>query len=148
MKKKILLSLIVIFLILTLAGCGNKEKIEEVIDNYYLALSNRQYELAQTYCIEGGSKYKYAEKLRKEQGNNYLYPMIKTTFTPCITKWGWIKRGDTSCFPNTTVSTEMVITATDILGVTKTGWELGMSTTKTTPSVEFLDKVNGVWKLK
>lgn len=137
MKKKILLSLVILFLILTLVGCGDKEKITEVINNYWLALSNRQYELAQTYCISDGSKYKYAEKLRKEQD-----PTIKMTFTPCITKWGWVEAGDAF------VSTEMVITATDILGVTKTGWELGMSTTETFPSVEFLTKVDGIWKLK
>ena len=105
MKKIILLSVLIIFLVLILTGFGNKEAIEKVIDDYWLALSNRQYELAQTYCIEGGSGYKYAEKLRKEQD-----PTIKTTFTPCITKWGWVKRGDAF------VSTEMVITATDILG--------------------------------
>lgn len=140
MKKKILLPLIVIFLILTLVGCGNKEKIEEVIDNYWLALSNRQYELARTYCVPDGSKYKYSEFLQKEQDS-----MISITFTPCITKWNWGGGvGSTDAF----LSTEMVITATDILGVTKTGWELGMSTTETTPSVEFLDKVNGIWKLK
>lgn len=137
MKKRILLSFSVVFLVLILTGCGDKEKISKVIDDYWLALSNRQYELAQTYCIEGGSRYKYAEKLRKEQE-----PMIETTFTPCITKWGWVKRGDAF------VSTEMVINATDILGVTKTGWERGMSTTETTPSVEFLSKVNRAWKLK
>lgn len=105
MKKIILLSVLIIFLVLILTGCGDKEKISKVIDDYWLALSNRQYELAQTYCIEGGSRYKYAEKLRKEQD-----PTIKTTFTPCITKWRWAKRGDAF------VSTEMVITATDILG--------------------------------
>jgi len=36
-------------------------------------------------------------------------------------------------------STEMVITATAILG---------MSATETSPSVEFLDKAGGTWKLK
>jgi len=137
MKKIILLSVLIIFLVLILTGCGDKEKISKVIDDYWLALSNRQYELAQTYCIEGGSSYKYAEKLRKERD-----PTIETTFTPCITEWGWVKRGDAF------VSTEMVIAATDILGVTKSGWERGMSTTETTPSVEFLSKVSGAWKLK
>ena len=128
MRKKIVLSVLIIFLILTLAGCGNKEAIEKVIDDYWLALSNRQYELAQTYCIPDGSKYKYVEKLRKEQD-----PTIKTTFTSCITKWNWVKAGDAF------VSTEMVITATGILG---------MSATETSPSVEFLDKAGGTWKLK
>ena len=131
MKKKILLSLIVIFLILTLAGCGNKEKIEEVLDNYWLAISNRQYELARTYCIPGGSNYRYSEHLQKEQDST-----IRITFIPCITKWNWGGGvGSTDAF----LSTEMVITSTGIFG---------MSATETVLSVEFLTKVNGTWKLK
>ena len=132
MKKKILLSLIVIFLILTLAGCGNKEKIKEVIDNYWLALSNRQYELSKTYCVPSGSQYKYSEsRQEKEQDST-----IRITFTPCITKWNWGGgAGSTDAF----LSIEIVITSTGIFG---------MSTTETVQSVAFLTKVKGVWKLK
>ena len=125
--------LAILFLILTifLSGCGNEEKIEEVLDNYWLALSNRQYELARTYCVPDGSKYKYSEHLQKDQD-----PTISLTFTPCITKWNWGKElGRTNAF----LSTEIVITSTGIFG---------MSATETVLSVAFLTKVNGVWKLE
>lgn len=132
MKKKILLSLIVMFLILTLAGCGNKEKIEEAIDNYWSAVSNRQYELSKTYCIPGGSQYKYSESLQGKDQD----PTISLTFTPCITKWHWGKElGRTNAF----VSIEMVITATGVFG---------MSAIETAQSVAFLKKVDGTWKLE
>jgi len=132
MKKKYFLVVLFLILAVFLSGCGNKEKIIEVIDDYYLALSNRQYDLSKTYCIPDGSQYKYSESLQgKEQDST-----IRITFTPCITKWHW---GGGVGSKDAFVSIEMVITATGIFG---------MSAIETAQSVAFLTKVNGTWKLK
>ena len=128
MKRKVLLLILVLFLILALVGCGNKEAIKEVIDNYFSALSNQQYELAKTYCILGGSQYKFVEYAQKERD-----PTIKITLTPCITKWHWVKAGDAF------VDVEIVITSTGIFGI---------SANETTKSLAFLTKISGNWKLK
>ena len=72
MKKKILLSVFIIFLVLALIGCTGvtpvipdeyqEEIIKEVVSNYWSALSNRQYELAKSYCILNGTFYLGAEE--------------------------------------------------------------------------------------
>ena len=61
MKKKVLISLLVIFLILVLTGCGvtpelttDKSLVEEAVYNYWQAIINRQYELAKCFCVIGG----------------------------------------------------------------------------------------------
>lgn len=69
MKKKILLSVFVMFLLFALVGCSgmitpplhNAENILTTVDNYLLALSNREYELAKTYCIPNGNAYQMVE---------------------------------------------------------------------------------------
>lgn len=69
MKKKILLLIFVMFLILALTGCvgvippllNNAEEILRAVDNYLLALSNREFELAKTYCIPDGNAYQAVE---------------------------------------------------------------------------------------
>ena len=69
MKNKILLSTLVIFLVLSLIGCSgvvtpplhDKEEILILVNNYLLALSNREYELAKTYCIPNGNAYQAVE---------------------------------------------------------------------------------------
>jgi len=69
MKKKVLLSVFVVFLILSLVGCAgivppplhNAEEILRAVDNYLLALSDREFELAKTYCIPNGNAYQTVE---------------------------------------------------------------------------------------
>jgi len=69
MRDKSLLLIFVVFLIFTLAGCSgivtpplhNAEDILRTVDNYLLALSNREYELAKTYCIPDGNAYQTVE---------------------------------------------------------------------------------------
>jgi len=60
-KKKILISFLVILLILTLTGCAitpelptNRSLAEEAVYNYWQAIINRQYRLAKCCCIIGG----------------------------------------------------------------------------------------------
>ena len=61
MKKKVLISFLIILLILVLTGCvvapeltTNKFLAEEAVYNYWQAIINRQYELAKCFCIYGG----------------------------------------------------------------------------------------------
>jgi hypothetical protein len=63
MKRKILLLVLVLFLISVLAGCsphfldGEDEEegiVEQIVYDYWMAMMNRQYELAKQYCIPGG----------------------------------------------------------------------------------------------
>ena len=62
MKRKILLLVLVVFLISILAGCGphfidgedEEDFIEQIVYDYWMAIMNRQYELAKYDCIPGG----------------------------------------------------------------------------------------------
>jgi len=64
MKRKVLLSVLVIFLILALVGCGphfldgtgteDADCAEQTVYDYWRAIINRQYELAKCYCIIDG----------------------------------------------------------------------------------------------
>ena len=61
MKRKVLISFLVIILILALTGCvvapeltTDKSLAEETVYNYWQAIINRQYELAKCYCIIDG----------------------------------------------------------------------------------------------
>ena len=60
MKKKVLLSFLIIFLILALTGCAvapeltDKSLVEEAVYNYWQAIINRQYGLAKCFCVIGG----------------------------------------------------------------------------------------------
>ena len=64
MKRKILISFLVIFLILALIGCVVAPELttdrflaEEAVYNYWQAIINRQYGLAECYCIYDGIWY-------------------------------------------------------------------------------------------
>jgi hypothetical protein len=62
MKRKVLTSFFVIILILTLTGCGRIPEglpeewmgVEEMVYQYWQAIINRQYGLAECYCIYDG----------------------------------------------------------------------------------------------
>jgi len=62
MKRKVLLLVLVVFLVLILAGCeshfldgmDDEGIVEQIVFDYWLAMMNRQYELAKYYCIPGG----------------------------------------------------------------------------------------------
>ena len=63
MKRKVLISFLVIILILALTGCivapelTDRYLAEEAVYNYWQAIINRQYELAKCYCIYDGIWY-------------------------------------------------------------------------------------------
>ena len=64
MKRKFLISFLIILLILALTGCGmiapgfpNWMLAQDAVYNYWQAIINRQYELAKCYCITDGIWY-------------------------------------------------------------------------------------------
>jgi len=64
MKRKVLISFLVIILILALTGCGMVAPglpswmvAEQTVWEYWKAIINRQYELAKCYCIIDGIWY-------------------------------------------------------------------------------------------
>jgi len=62
-KRKVLISFLIILLILTLTGCvvapelTDRSLAEEAVYNYWQAIINRQYELAKCFCIYDGIWY-------------------------------------------------------------------------------------------
>jgi hypothetical protein len=59
-KSKVLFSILIIFLILALTGCGMIPPVdcdwamaEQTVYDYWRAITNRQYELARFYCVPG-----------------------------------------------------------------------------------------------
>lgn len=78
MKRKILLSIFVIFLILALVGCGiipdinQRGEIKGIINNFWSALSDKQYELAKTYCILYGDAYYAVEGYQSQTDFDYM----------------------------------------------------------------------------
>jgi hypothetical protein len=90
MKKKILLSVFVVSLALILIGCSGvtpiipdvnqEEEIRGTVNNYWSALSNKQYELAKIYCIPHGNAYCMVE----EYQNLFDYDYVTLNWTPHI----------------------------------------------------------------
>jgi len=73
MKRKYFLVVLFLLLAMFLVGCSgggivtpanDEAKVESVIQDYWLALSNRQYELAKSYCILYGEYYFLVEELQ------------------------------------------------------------------------------------
>jgi len=70
MKRKYFLVILFLILAIFLNGCvggvvtpaTDEAKVKGVIQDYWLALSNRQYELAKSYCIPFGVFYNLVEE--------------------------------------------------------------------------------------
>ncbi len=64
MKRKFLISFLIILLFLALTGCWEIpyepewDRAEQEVRSYWEAIINRQYDLAKCYCITGGFWYK------------------------------------------------------------------------------------------
>jgi len=64
-----MLLVFVTFLLFVLVGCSgiippplhNAENILTTVNNYFLALSNREFELAKIYCVPNGNAYQMVE---------------------------------------------------------------------------------------
>ena len=91
MKKKILISFLVILLIFTLTGCRmipegnpywNDEKaIKELINYYWDSISVSCYDLAKIYCIPDGDAYNVVEEYEDLNYSNLEF----------IVNYNWIK---------------------------------------------------------
>lgn len=89
MKKKYFLAILILMMTIFLIGCSittpeiNQEmEINITVTKYWLALSDRQYELAKTYCIPYGEAYYAVE----EYQSLFDYDYLTLNWTPYI-KW-------------------------------------------------------------
>ena len=140
MKKKILLSTFVVFLIFAIAGCSgiiapplhNAEEILRAVDNYFLALSNREFELAKTYCIPNGSAYQAVEEYQNAPYIDYS-TLIFTAYLNYVETNG----------NNSEVNINLTLTATVCFD------EICSSSSETINNYSmYLIKINDIWKLK
>lgn len=140
MKNKILLSVFVISLILALMGCSgiiapplhDKEDTLRIVNNYLLAMSNREFELAKTYCIPDGTAYQMVEEY---QNMPYLNSstLIFTTYLNYIEINGI----------NSEVNINLTLTATVCFG------DICSSESETINNYPmYLIKIDDIWKLK
>ncbi|GAH93907.1 unnamed protein product, partial [marine sediment metagenome] len=60
MKRKYFLVVLFLILAMFLSGCGivtDEEKVRDVIDEYFLAISDQEWEKAKSYCIYESDVY-------------------------------------------------------------------------------------------
>ena len=60
MKKKYFLVVLFLILAMFLSGCGvitDEEKVRDVIDEYFLAISEQEWDKAKSYCIYNSEVY-------------------------------------------------------------------------------------------
>ena len=137
MKKKFLLSVFIIFLVLVLVGCGiipdisQKEEIKEVINNYWSALSNKQYELAKTYCMLYGDAYYAVEDYQSL--SDYDYVTINWTHNI-----NWIKIIGNNATVNMIIILDVTVCLEDICS--------SQNEILNNYSM-YLSKIDGIWKL-
>ena len=92
MKRKVLLSALIIFLILALVGCGQpypgydpywvpEDDIKELIDYYWYSISVGCYDLAKIYCIPDGDAYNVIEEYEDLNYSNLEF----------IVNYNWVK---------------------------------------------------------
>jgi len=79
MKRKILLLVLIIFWVLTLLGCNggiitDESKVRDVIDEYFLAINNQEWNKAKSYCIYESDIY--YETCDLEEYIDSLYPSV------------------------------------------------------------------------
>jgi len=113
MKRIILLSVFVVCLVLVLVGCGiipdtnQKEEVKEVTNNYWFALSNKQYGLAKTYCIPYGDAYYAVEDYQILSSDD----CVTINWTPCI---NWVKIIGNKATINMTITLDVTVCLEDI----------------------------------
>ena len=140
MRNKSLLLIFVLFLIFALVGCSgiipvpihDKEEILILVNDYLLALSNREYELAKTYCILNGNAYKTVEKY---QNMPYLdsSTLIFTAYLNYVETNGI----------NAEMNINLTLTATVCFG------DICSSESETINNFSmYLIKIDNIWKLK
>ena len=143
MKRKYFLIVLFLVLAIFLSGCAgggivtpsvdvDETKVKGIINNYWLALSNRQYGLAKSYCILNGEFYRLAEEY---QSMPYIGSST-VTFTPYV-NWVEITGNSAKANINLTVTVTFCFDGNCSSG----------SETLYNYSI-YLDRVSGAWKLK
>ena len=142
MKKKIIISFVVIFLILVLVSCAGviptipdeyqEEKVKGIIINYWLALSNRQYELAKTYCVPYGNAYQAAEEYQD-------MPYIGSSTLTFNVYFNYIKINGNNAKANFNLTLIATVCFEDICS---------SASEKLYNCSIYLSKISGDWKLK
>jgi len=142
MKNKVLLLFFAIFFVLILIGCSGvipvipgenqEEKVKEVINNYWSALSNKQYSLAKSYCIPYGNAYYAVE----EYQNNFDYSYATLNWNVYI---NWVAITENNAIANVDLNLNVTVCFEDICSdASETLYNYPM----------YLAKISGAWKLK
>jgi len=77
MKKKYFLVVLFLILAIFLSGCGiitDEEKVRNIIDGYFLAISAQDWDKAKSYCMYGSDVY--YETCDFEDYIDSLYPSV------------------------------------------------------------------------
>jgi hypothetical protein len=94
-KKSFYISILLVF-VLILSGCAgypttprtstNEEaKIRIVINEYFLAINNQNWNKARSYCLYGGNAYYATSQMESLANSLYMYCYVVTiNFTPNI----------------------------------------------------------------
>ena len=127
--------MVVLFLILAifLSGCGkvtDEEKVRDVIDEYFLAVTGQDWDRAKSYCIHGSKLY--CETCNFEDHIFFYYPdSVYIIFEPDIFE---ITINDD--FANAYIDGERIINYPD-----------GYSSFKDYSGRVYLQKISNDWKL-
>lgn len=130
-----------LFLILAifLSGCGgivtpdtSEAQIEGTVNDYWLALSNRQYELAKSYCILNGEFYYLAEQYQD-------MPYIGSSTIRFIPYFNWIEVTGNNAKANINLTIIATVCFADVCST-------GSETLYNYPI--YLARISGDWKLK
>lgn len=142
MRNKIIYPVLILLLTCLLLGCsGNvpvipdvdqKEEIKSVVNNYWAALSNRQYSQAKSYCVINGKFYTMAEEY---QNIPYL-DSVTTEFSVFV---NWVNITGNAATVNTNLTITAIVCFEDICA--------DESETINNFTIE-LTKNAGGWKLK
>ena len=138
MKNKILLSIFIVLLVFTLVGCSinipeitQEIEVNIIVTKYWLAISDRQYESAKSYCILNGDAYNLAKEY---QDVPYIESSI-LTFEPCF-NYTEINGN------NAKVNINLTLTATICFE------DICSSESETLNNYSmYLTKIGGIWKL-
>lgn len=92
MKKKIFLSVLIIFWVLTLIGCNggiitDESKVRNVIQEYFSAINDQNWDEAKSYCIYGSDIY-YETYDLEEYIDDLIFQYGTVNFTLTIEIFG------------------------------------------------------------
>ncbi|MGE4412432.1 MAG: hypothetical protein AB7E45_01885 [Candidatus Caldatribacteriota bacterium] len=141
-KQKIFLSMLILLLTLTILGCSSnnpvipnmnqEEEIKAIVNNYWSALSNRQYSLAKSYCVTNGNFYTLAEEYQN-------MPYLESSTIEFNANINWVEITGNIATVNTNITIIVIVCFEDICA--------DDSETLNNFSMELI-KTGGEWKLK